>query len=103
MPTNKAEYGRAWRQAHPEYGQRERLMRKFGITLEQYNQMLAEQGGTCAICHAVPGLRRLAVDHDHATGTIRGLLCSECNKALGLLEDDPALLRQAADYLERSR
>jgi hypothetical protein len=71
------------------------------MTLDEYNAMLAEQGGVCAVCSRPPtsGIS-LHVDHDHATGRIRGLLCFRCNNALGDLEDDPALLRAAARYLE---
>ena len=76
------------------------LRRKFGITLEDYEELLARQGGVCAVCsrEPTPGIS-LHVDHDHETGRIRGLLCFRCNNALGDLEDDPALLRAAARYL----
>lgn len=78
------------------------LRRKFGITPEQYDEMLAAQGGGCAIC----GLprdhwRSLAVDHSHATGEVRGILCNRCNRMLGLAFDDPDVLEQAAKYLRR--
>jgi len=68
---------------------------KYGITAEQYEEMNRLQGGRCLICgQAERGTRRgipktLAVDHDHDTGEIRGLLCSKCNTAIGLLDDDP--------------
>lgn len=77
------------------------LKRKFGITLEDYERMLGDQGGGCAICGRPPrdGVA-LHVGHDHETGRVRGLLCFRCNNALGDLEDDPVLLRQAARYLE---
>lgn len=75
-----------------------RLKRKFDITLEEYNTMLTEQDGVCAICKAPPDTRwkRLAVDHDHLTGKIRGLLCMTCNTMLGRLE---ARLGQTLDYI----
>ena len=80
------------------------LRRFYGITVEEYNARLEAQGGVCAICGSPPGVRRLAVDHDHHTGAIRGLLCSgTCNPALGYLRDSPKLLRRAAEYLEASR
>jgi Recombination endonuclease VII len=92
------------RRQEPEVKRREReayLKRKFGISLDEYDAMLAEQGGVCAVCfrEPTPGIS-LHVDHDHETGRIRGLLCFRCNNALGDLEDDPALLRSAARYLE---
>lgn len=65
--------------------------------------MLAEQSGLCAVCYgpAVGKSDKLSVDHDHATGRVRGLLCHHCNAALGHLMDDPNLLRKAAIYLEK--
>lgn len=77
-----------------------RLKRKFGWGPEEYARLLAEQGGTCRICKTTPSNRHLAVDHDHTTGRIRGLLCSRCNVALGQADDDPARLRSMAEYLE---
>lgn len=79
------------------------LLLQFKITIESYEEMFRKQLGVCAICSGgdLCG-RRLAVDHDHATGTIRGLLCRACNTALGFLKDSPELLRTAADYIERS-
>lgn len=76
---------------------------KFGLTPGQYAKMLEAQDGLCAICRQPPGTHRLAVDHDHSTGQIRGLLCAPCNVALGGFHDDPARLRSAIAYLERSR
>ncbi len=75
------------------------LQRKFGITIEHYEQLLAEQDGVCAICKEPPERTRLAVDHDHSTGAIRGLLCSDCNTAIGLLGDDPSTIQSALTYL----
>ena len=67
--------------------------------------MLAEQDGVCGACGRAEtitragNLKTLAVDHDHGTGRVRGLLCGRCNTALGLLGDDPALIRLLLDYL----
>ena len=96
-------YHRSQRE-RPEVKARERdghLRRKFGITIEQYDAMFEEQGGVCFICRRPPteGIS-LHVDHYHATGRNRGLLCFRCNNALGDLDDDPDLLRTAADYLD---
>lgn len=76
-----------------------RLRRAYGITIEQYDAMLEAQGGVCAICGADPGERTLAVDHNHADGRVRGLLCDNCNNGLGRFQDDPELLLAAAQYL----
>ena len=95
-------YQRDWKQRNkdrlPHYG------RKFrhGILAADYEALVAAQDGRCAICQTVPD-RDLFVDHDHATGAIRGLLCDLCNRGLGMLQDDPKLLRRAAGYVEARR
>ncbi len=61
--------------------------------------VFAAQNGVCAICSRPPGKRRLAVDHWHTTKAVRGLLCVQCNTAIGKLNDDPELLRRAIAYL----
>ena len=80
------------------------LVKTYGITVEQYQEMHERQGGLCAICGQanVRGLS-LAVDHCHETGEIRGLLCNPCNSGVGLLGDDPARLQAAIDYLSGGR
>ncbi len=83
-----------------------RLKQLYGITLEQYNQMFAKQNGFCAICGKKEttknqyNLRQLAVDHNHATGQVRGLLCSNCNLLLGCSKDNKEILLKAILYLE---
>lgn len=80
---------------------RNKLKREFGITVEQYNLMLESQGGVCYLCrNPDPDGKKLAVDHCHTHGNIRGLLCRACNTGIGLLRDSPELLRRAADYIE---
>ena len=84
----------------PEYMRAYVLRTKYGLTTEQYAAMEQAQGNVCAVCSERCSTgRRLAVDHDHATGAVRGLLCHRCNRAIGLLGDDAALLRAAAEYL----
>ena len=97
-PEQQAAYGREWT-----------LRRKFGITGEDFAAMLAAQGGVCAVCkkaetHRLANgkLKELAVDHCHETNVVRGLLCFNCNQGIGRFQDDPALLRTAADYLDRT-
>ena len=79
-----------------------RYQRRYGITLADYDEMLEEQGGGCAICGKTPedNGKRLGVDHDHNTGRVRGLLCDKCNSGLGMLRDDSTLLLRAVEYLE---
>jgi len=74
--------------------------RRYGLTRAQVDVLRDGQGDACAICGA-PGPEHL--DHDHLTGRIRALLCQRCNQGLGLLRDDPAILRAAADYVEEHR
>lgn len=87
--------------AHPErfaaHHRKHNLKFRYGLTLEDYDQMVADQHGTCAICER-PDLK-LCVDHDHGTGRVRGLLCHDCNLAIGKLEDDAARADRAAEYL----
>jgi hypothetical protein len=94
------EYSRRHRLGSTERGYRYQLKTLYGISISDYQAMLAQQDGRCAICRARPVARRLAVDHDNLTGFIRGLLCSACNLGIGNLRHSPALLRAAADYLD---
>lgn len=77
------------------------LMRMYGITVEQYDEMYDAQRGACAICerHSTAFTQRLAVDHCHSSGVIRGLLCAPCNTALGGFRDNAASLTRAVAYV----
>ena len=77
-----------------------RRLRKHGISYDQFNSLMESQKGVCGIC-AQPG--SLDIDHCHLDGHVRGLLCGPCNRALGFLKDDPAILRAAISYLEKNR
>lgn len=82
---------------------RERGLRlNYNITIDDYNMMFESQKGCCAICgrHQSEEKKALHVDHDHETGKIRGLLCQKCNHGIGLFNDNPELLRKAAQFLE---
>lgn len=74
-----------------------------GLSPADYQAMLDEQGGVCAICGDPPGVQALAVDHDHATGYVRGLLCTNCNHLLGKAKDNRTVLEAAIAYLARGR
>ena len=104
------EYRRKWYANNKDSSRNTKLKRHFGITLEEYREMEAQQEECCAIC----GLHKskntlvasgetmdLAVDHCHETGKVRGLLCTNCNNGLGRFFDKPDILRKAADYLEK--
>jgi len=103
---------KAHREAHPEmYAKRladyvkyreNRLFRTYRLTTHDVDALIEKQGGTCAICQTGvwPG-KGPAIDHDHASGKIRGILCSHCNSALGLIKDDPKIAQAMIDYLRR--
>jgi hypothetical protein len=94
-----------YRKNNPDTARALHLRKAFGITLDRYRAMLAEQGGVCAICGAPkPGGRgSFHVDHDHATGAVRSLLCLRCNAMLGHARDDEAVLGRAIEYLRVHR
>lgn len=76
-----------------------RLWAKYGLTVANYDALLRKQRGCCAICKRKPkGGRKLAVDHCHDSGMVRGLLCARCNTALGQLRDDPNIIKAMLDY-----
>ena len=84
--------------------------RNYGITEQQYRKMLEQQDYRCFICDSEGFLigknnhsEKLAVDHCHVSGKVRKLLCHNCNRALGLLRDDPRLLLKSAEYIEAHR
>jgi hypothetical protein len=80
--------------------ERERhLIRKYGVTQADYDRIFQDQGGKCAICEKTQD-RAFDVDHDHISGRVRGLLCTNCNRMVGHAHDDAARLRKAAEYLE---
>ena len=84
---------------HREEARAIALMRNYGITIEEYDNMFAAQNGICAICGKPQNGKRLFVDHNHETDKVRGLLCQNCNIALGHMGDDAQLLIKAIDYL----
>lgn len=129
-PGKRTEYSKRWRAKYPEkakalgreqqrrrqlrYGTEKRrliaykslLKRKYGITLADYERMLVEQKGGCAVCSGITPYGRgdrWHVDHDHKTGKVRGLLCSRCNTALGLMQDSVTVAESAAQYLRKHR
>jgi hypothetical protein len=109
--TVKEWHARKWASrmaAFPTYDQSRKFLSNYGITLAQYQEMLASQEEKCAICEEretsvdrAGTLKSLAVDHCHNTGKVRGLLCSRCNTTIGKLEESPQLLRAMFDYLHK--
>lgn len=104
---NKSAYMKAHREAFPDFWKNTHLKRSFGIGLAEYSQMITDRDNKCDICGRPEReerggkLKSLAVDHDHKTGAVRGLLCSACNQALGKFEDSQALLAAAIRYLDK--
>lgn len=77
------------------------IKKTYGITIKEYNLILAAQGGGCAICGNRPRTKRFAVEHDHVTGEVRGICCKRCNHdLLGAAHDDVEMLKRAIAYLE---
>lgn len=87
------------------------MKRLYGISLEDYEKILVSQNGVCYICLGLEPTKtrtgkegkRLAVDHDHKTGKIRGLLCSQCNKLLGNAKDSIEILEKCIEYLKKHK
>jgi hypothetical protein len=97
---------RTKRRSNPDYylqiERKSKFKNQYGITIEQYEEMLFSQGGGCGICATKTPSNRtkyFAVDHCHATGKVRGLLCTKCNRGLGLFNDRTDLLKSASNYL----
>ena len=122
VKRDRREYGKTWRKNNPEkykqqiekgiakrkkdpnyYAKRREqgLLLNYGITIEDYNNLVVKQGGNCAICgiHKTKLSKPLYVDHCHNTGKVRGLLCQKCNSALGLLNDNADTVLKAHKYL----
>lgn len=95
--------GIRWRAKHPEQNRlinwASHLKRSYGMSLDQYNKLVAAHRGKCAIC--TEEMRKPHIDHCHTTGKIRGLLCGPCNHAIGSLKDSPLRCFLAASYLQK--
>jgi hypothetical protein len=98
-----ADYYRANRDKYLAYARtsgRARRLAKYGLTIAEYDALLADQHGTCAICAGTP--RYFVIDHDHETNRVRGLLCNRCNLAIGALGDTHESLVRAVAYLSKA-
>lgn len=96
----RREWKKEWNKKHPDKKRKTHLA-EYGMTPDDYNKMFEAQEGRCAICGVsqVELKRRLAIDHDHISGKIRGLLCERCNLMLGKANDDINILTSAIQYL----
>ena len=98
---SEREYYRAWKTANPtkaKANDRRQILRRYGLTPELFERMKVEQGGRCKICE-LEFTGTPHIDHCHASGAVRGLLCRPCNLILGYAKDNPARLERAAKYL----
>ena len=100
----KAIQARKWAKANPDSRRSTRLKFNYGIDLDKYNQLFQNQKGRCKICERHRDIlsSNLNVDHNHNTGKIRGLLCNQCNQAIGLLKEDVSIILKAAEYVKNS-
>ena len=106
------EYSAKWKREHPEHyfkaSRNRHLKANYGITLDDYNKIYEDQSGLCAICKRPESrlfnqygkCRHLAVDHNHDTKQVRGLLCGACNQAIGLFDEDILRMEAAIMYLK---
>jgi hypothetical protein len=106
--SDSTKYQREWNKRNPERSKHHNLKRSYGITLDQYNGMGDAQQWLCAICGCKEttkdkdgGPRQMPVDHDHKTGKVRALLCTQCNRGLGMFSDSPDKLQAALEYLRK--
>ncbi len=90
-----------WKEQNRMRKKESNLKMKFGLTQKDYNKLLEQQNGVCAICGCEPNGKKLAVDHNHKTEKNRGLLCTNCNLCLGLLKEDIFLFKEAIKYLKK--
>lgn len=96
------DYQNRKRLENPDFDREGNLRRLYGMTLAEYDELFEAQDGVCAICGSTnTNGHRLVVDHDHGTKEIRGLLCHNCNRGMGLLQDNSELLYKAGDYLKK--
>lgn len=115
--AHRSEFSRSWRDRNPEKAQIlarrtsiNRRFKKHGLTQEQYISLLASQNNVCAACHETPvtsavrnsaiAFDNFVIDHCHASGVVRGIVCNTCNVALGMIRDNPNTARKLAAYLE---
>lgn len=95
-------YTAQWKKANPQKILEARLLRDYNLSIDKFNTMLEAQGHRCAICeHEFKTMKNTHVDHCHASGVVRGLLCGKCNMGLGLFRDKPEIINNAIAYLSR--
>lgn len=96
-PERVRQWNKNYREWHP-IRTKWKYLRKYGLTRDDFDKMVLQQEGRCAICHEQ--LRKPNVDHNHTTGAVRKLLCSRCNAIVGLIETRPIVVRRVISYLK---
>lgn len=96
-----------WHSRNKDEQRAKQMLRRYGMTPDDYDRMYRKQKGRCALCTGLPcgpgsQMGRLHIDHCHETGRVRGLLCGRCNTALGLLKHDADLIARAAQWVAMS-
>lgn len=107
-PEKHKKYVYNWRDKNPDKTQHMYIIKEYGISSDQYKELLTKQNNLCKICKRPETtidprnkkLRRLCIDHDHKTGKVRGLLCQKCNSMLGFFDDNIQILENAISYLK---
>ena len=109
-PQRCKDFQKNYRESHKEgsylRSRKSQLKLKYNLTIEEYDELLESQEFKCAICltdKPTGKWKQFAVDHCHQTGKVRGLLCNDCNRGMGLLRDNSNLLRKAAEYLDNHK
>ena len=98
----RSERSKKYKQENPDKAWHNRyIAQTYKVTKEQYDALLASQGGFCAICGGPPDRLFYCIDHSHKTGKIRGLLCHKCNSGIGMFQECLANIKKAVEYIER--
>jgi len=98
-PCNRTK-SQAQRERDPNHNRRAHLRRRYNLSIDELGEMMLEQDNKCAICGTEEG--RLVIDHNHRTGEVRGLLCDACNCSLGLLKEDPTIIKSLLSYIKNN-
>jgi hypothetical protein len=102
---SKKEYDKKYREKNKgdkkEYQKKYTLKRSYGISTDQYNDMMNKQNGKCSICNEP--LKKPNIDHEHQTGYVRDILCHNCNTGIGYFKENPELLQKGIEYLEKHK
>ncbi len=100
-PDKRKNEAKRYRKKYPQKEREDQLKYRYSLSIEEYNNILISQNGRCKICFDPPNKKPLFVDHNHKTNQIRGLLCPQCNYALGLLKEDEKRMLRMIEYIKK--